>query len=139
MGTNYYWLSEPCPTCAHSQERMHIGKSSWGWCFGLHVLPEQGLNTYLDWAAKWRGGGIIKDENENNITVEHMERIITQRKHEPTTARDWLLMGYRDEADFHTRNHSQQGLHGLLRHTLIPGHCIGHGEGTWDYLVGEFS
>ncbi len=27
---------------------------------------------------------------------------------------------------------------GVQRHTIDGSHCIGHGEGTWDYMVGEF-
>lgn len=30
-------------------------------------------------------------------------------------------------------------LNNLLRHQILKGHCIGHSEGTWDYIVGEFS
>ena len=34
---------------AVTERRLHIGKSSGGWAFGLHVIPELGLNTWADW------------------------------------------------------------------------------------------
>jgi len=48
MGTNYYLVKNerpPCPCCERTyvQERLHIGKSSGGWCFALHVIPEMGM------------------------------------------------------------------------------------------------
>src|SRR5687768_5156700 len=57
MGTNYY-LFEPSitPLPAHNEDGefkpdrlLHIGKSSHGWCFGLHVIPELGINDLDDW------------------------------------------------------------------------------------------
>ncbi len=141
MGTNYYWISDPCPICSHSVERMHIGKSSWGWCFALHVMPEHGLDSLCDWIEKWRNGGKIVDEYDEIIHYEKMEQIISKRTHPRSKKADYLLMGYRDEADFHAKNHSERGPSGLLRHVIsVDGrHCIGHSEGTWDYIVGEFS
>ena len=141
MGTNYYWVSDPCVTCHHSTERVHIGKSSWGWCFDLHVIPEQGLNTLNDWCEKWRDGGKIVDEYGETIIPSEMKRIITKRAHQRRKTTDWAMMGYRDDADFHNKNHSQSGPNGLLRHAIsLDGrHCIGHGKGTFDYIVGDFS
>ena len=40
---------------------LHIGKSSYGWIFGLHVFPDLGLNTYEDW-EKLLPYGKIRDE-----------------------------------------------------------------------------
>jgi len=38
LGTNYYWQeSEPCAACGRGYEQVHVGKSSAGWCFSLHV------------------------------------------------------------------------------------------------------
>ena len=43
MGTNYYFedSSEVCECCGRGAESLHIGKSSGGWCFSLHVMPER--------------------------------------------------------------------------------------------------
>lgn len=38
MGTNYYLHSQdPCEHCGRSYPELHIGKSSAGWVFALHV------------------------------------------------------------------------------------------------------
>ena len=61
MGTNYYLYegSEACPTCKRPFEPLHIGKSSAGWCFSLHVIPEEGINTLDDWRTRWGTPGTI--------------------------------------------------------------------------------
>ena len=117
MGTNYYLHDrEPCSHCGREFPSKHIGKSSWGWCFGLHVIPEDGIATLDDWRDEWaQPGAYIVDEYGSRVSVEEMERIITQR----------------------AKTHSARG--GLVRHHIDDRLCVGHGEGTWDYIVGEFS
>jgi hypothetical protein len=135
MGTNYYHHEKPpCPTCGHEgDEPRHIGKSSAGWCFSLHVHPEDGINNLADWKARW-AAGIIKDEYGDTITAEDMEHRITRRGR-PTKGKP---LGYANWTDFHARNYSEPGPENLLRHQIDGRRCIGHGEGTWDLLVGEF-
>ena len=41
MGTNYYLSSKPCSCCGRKDSQRHIGKSSAGWVFALHVYPDQ--------------------------------------------------------------------------------------------------
>lgn len=41
-------------------------------------------------------------------------------------------------AAFLASNHAEPGPNGLLRHKIGP-YCLGHGEGTWDLMPGEFS
>jgi hypothetical protein len=48
-------------------------------------------------------------------------------------------MGYDSWLQFHQMNHSEKGPKGLLRHKIEGGHCIKHGVGTWDCILGEFS
>lgn len=110
MGTNYYLHEKPdCECCGRSFEPLHIGKSSYGWCFSLHVMP--GIKTLDDWRNRWSmPGSYIRNEYGDLVSVADMELIITGRR----------------------------GPNGLLRHQ-IDGHCVGHGEGTWDYISGEFS
>ena len=72
-----------------------------------------GINNLEDWIEKFKvfESG-IKDEYGSYITMEEMVKIITERKH----------------------NEKE------LNRCEIDGiHCIGHGEGTWDYMLGEFS
>ena len=138
MGTNYYLHKNECPACHRSDEPMHIGKSSGGWCFGLHVYPEKLLNTLDDWRKIWvEPGTLIKNEYGDKVTPVDMEKIITRRKGRKRIVFPWF--GYRDEEDFLEKNHAVLGPNNLLRHEIDTRFCIGHGEGTWDYLAGYFS
>lgn len=104
MGTNYYLHIEP------TWEPLHIGKSSGGWCFSLHVMPEDGVNTLDDWRALWNSPyAHICNEYGEKVTVERMERVITHRTPE------------------------------CRRHDIDGRHCVAHGDGLWDYIAGEFS
>lgn len=151
MGTNYYLHQKPdCECCGRPYEPLHIGKSSGGWCFSLHVIPEEGINTLDDWRMLWAApGAFIRDEYGELVSVADMEAIITLRfREEDWDTRQWGYyfppspfnhFSHRDaEQDFHDKNQSQRGPKGLLRHR-IGAHCKGHGEGTWDYIEGEFS
>ena len=134
MGTNYYavkgeWLPEVSdwghPLYGLIQDGsgraalIHIGKSSGGWCFSLHVMPEQGISNLADWRALverlladgWR----IEDEYRDSVTLEELWNIVERK--------GW-------DAD---RQKS------LKRHMVDETHCIGNGEGFYDYIVGEFS
>jgi hypothetical protein len=113
MGTNYYLhLRDDCPTCGRAFEGMHIGKSSAGWCFSLHVMPDEGIYDVQDWQYLWDSSEThIKDEYGRRVTVDEMETIIC--------CRQW------------NGQHPQ-------RHE-IDGFCVGHGQGTWDLIDGEFS
>jgi hypothetical protein len=110
MGTNYYARHGACKTCGHSDNEVHIGKSSGGWNFSLHVLPN--LTTLDEWVGYWAEEGVeIFNEYDEKITPEGMFRIITQRSHPD----------------------------GLIRHLVDGSHCVGQGEGSWDYIAGGFS
>lgn len=118
MGTNYFYeraSSEPCPTCDHEQDssRLHIGKSSAGWVFALHVIPAEGLNSLDDWEALWnRPGGQIRDEYGEHVSPEAMQRIIRERTPLPKQSQ----YGPRRDPDRSK-----------------------HGPGTWDLHTHEFS
>ena len=47
--------------------------------------------------------------------------------------------GYDSWEEFHRRNNSEIGPNGLLRHKVTGNHCVGHGDGTYDYIKGVFS
>ena len=113
MGTNYYLHQKPdCKCCGRPFEPLHIGKSSGGWCFALHVMPEDGINTLDDWRVLWSApGAFIRDEYGEKVSIADMERLITERK--------W------------------RG--GSVKRHNDDRYCVGHGDGTWDYIVGEFS
>ena len=113
MGTNYYWHEKPpCECCGRPFESVHIGKSSGGWCFALHVYPKDNIKTLGDWIELWKTpGSTIWNEYNEKITVDELMKIITERS--------W-------RGEFPSR------------HDVDGCYCIGHGEGTYDYLIGYF-
>jgi hypothetical protein len=129
MGTNYYLHKPACLHCGRGDEPLHIGKSSAGWCFALHVIPEE-INDLDDWIKLWKAPAVIKDEYGRELTCEEMYAVITQRSWKSASE---------CSADFLESNHAQSGPNGLVRARLDGRYCIGHGEGTWDHIVGEFS
>lgn len=129
MGTNFYLKVKdppgPCHACGHTPAQpksIHIGKSSAGWCFSLHVYPEdleqvtdQGPprpQSLEDWRVRFEGPKfMIEDEYDNPITAKEMMSIITERAQ------------------------------GLRRHPVHDGHCLGPGpdDATYDLIIGWFS
>lgn len=134
MGTNYYLYREPaCESCGHQEDPLHIGKSSFGWCFSLHAIPEEGLDTLDAWKDAWATEGTsIRDEYGDAVTPDEMYRVVTERGKDD-------LPTMRHEAGFLRQNHAVDGPRGLLRHKLDGKHCVANGEGTWDLIAGEFS
>lgn len=123
MGTNYYYTTrEELPderiTLAghkvrvYKNHRLHIGKSSAGWAFALHVYPEDYPRNYDHWIDMLHDGGRgrIVDEYGEELTVEEMLAVILER-----------------------------GDPGELRHHPKDGeHCIAQAT-TFDYCIGDFS
>lgn len=139
MGTNYYFeeATDYCGVCGRydSVSRLHIGKSSGGWCFAVRLHPEEGINSLDDWKERFKYGAIT-DEYGRRLSEEEMILMITRRASgQEWEGRSWF--GGSEEA-FHRSNYSERGPNGLLR-AQLGGRCVGHGEGTWDYFVGEFS
>lgn len=131
MGTNYYLHKKEtiCQKCGHnSEEPLHIGKSSFGWAFALHVIPERNLNTLEDWQDLWdQPGYVIEDEYGVQKTARCMLEIVNSRKGYATNANAQPLEGCTLDSD------------GLLRRKVDGVHCIGHGMGSYDFIAGEFS
>ena len=140
MGTNYYSLkrgvdyeSEECFwNIRGTEDCIHIGKSSAGWCFSLHIDPELGINTIEDWIRMFiEPDRIIIDEYRETVPFDRMMGIITARGR--ANPNNW-------DADTMARNHAESGPNNLVRHRIERGYgCVGHGEGTWDLIMGEFS
>lgn len=125
MSTNYY-LHKPsstqCNHCGYDPESenniIHIGKSSYGWCFALHVDPALGINTLEDWQTKWIEAGVkIKDEYDKDICLYDMLDIITNRR-----------PGHWSPKDIVPTRHEVDGVY-----------CIGNGSGSFDLMIGKFS
>lgn len=130
MGTNYYLHEKaPCECCGREYGSKHIGKSSGGWCFSLHVVPEENIRDLADWELLWsQPGAYIKNERGERISVAKMLDIITNRSWDRAPNRQFDYKG----------NHAEPGPKGLARHVRGP-HCLGHGAGTWDLIPGEFA
>lgn len=143
MGTNYYLKTEPDKTCDHcghtvKGETLHIGKSSGGWCFALHVMPERGINDLEDWLALFERE-TIEDEYGRPCSAAEMLSVIRNRA-KCEGPRDPWARRLMEEAREHTyrMNGAEPGPGGLLR-SKLDSHTIAHGDGTWDCIVGDFS
>ena len=134
MGTNYYSVPRTMLGTLHFSENfwdlkndpendiLHIGKSSGGWCFSLHVIPDK-VPIFIDPERA------IVDEYLDEIDWEKMMRTITARgRKEPC---NW-------DHERYERNYAEPGPNNLARHSIGHG-CVEHGPGTWDLIEGNFS
>ena len=132
MGTNYYWhptVPEPCSHCGrpYRAEPLHIGKSSSGWYFSLHVTDD--IPDLHTWESVWLTGTIL-DEYGEKLTPAEMLLVITARSRPDPV--DWSDLELK-------RNYAERGRNNLVRHSMVlDDRCVGHGE-TWSLIMGEFS
>lgn len=136
MSTNYYAvLGKPstCEHCGHMEKprELHIGKSSIGWTFALHIEPDDPTHpqTWAEWLDLLNRDGVsIENEYGEPITIEAMTAAVTMRSHfrdrEPST--EWL-----------ERNSAIPGPNNLARRK-IGRFAVAHGAGTWDLCIGHF-
>lgn len=113
MSTNYYTVKR----CAG------------GWCFALCIHPDEGIRSLDDWRKRLESlpeGVSIVDEYDRPVTTEEMLKEITDRY--------WPMRGFAC-----TGREGVSGPNGLRRAKIDGERCIGHGEGTWDLHVGDFS
>ena len=158
MGTNYYQL-EPNPdyyeeTLASLTEpkylQKHIGKSSAGWVFSLHVIPEEGLVSLAAWKRRWNkilDSGeklLLVNEYGESITLKELLSVITEREsdiswesHEEHVLHS-SFFAHESFMDYLDSNSAVKGPNNLLRHRIDGKYCTGHGKGTWDYIEGWF-
>lgn len=60
--------------------RIHIGKSSCGWKFCLHIYPNHNINSFKDWYDILQNDEyIITDEYNEVISINKMINIITKK------------------------------------------------------------
>jgi len=138
MGTNYYSVkkgveemdSDSFWALRGSEHCLHIGKSSGGWCFSLHVIPELNIHDLPGWVPYLLDQDrVIVDEYREVVTYEHLLSIITDRRREkPCT---WTQ-------EMYDKNYAEPGPNNLARHSLGR-ECTRQGAGTWDCIEGEFS
>ena len=145
MGTNYYAIMEEteteCPHCERTgyiqSVRWHIGKSSHGWCFALHVGDSHEPHiprSLAEWQKVWERCVRIEDEYKRAVTTVDMLKIVTERQGFPGAD------DKRREYDWYRSNSAEPGPNDLARHSMkYDSHCIGHGDGTYDLIKGVFS
>lgn len=139
MGTNYYIQDrKPCSECGRPYDQKHIGKSSGGWCFSLHIYPKEGIHDLEDWEKVWQDK-TIRDDCGSIVSKEEMLDKITNRFWGSLWGSKGLPFGHTSWEEFHKVNHSEEGPNGLVRHKIDQVFCIGHGEGTWDLIARDFS
>ena len=133
MGTNYY-LEEraPCRECGREFERLHIGKSSAGWVFALHVYPDKDIHDLPDWVALWgHPGARIFDEYGKQVSPDELLLVIVGRvpaKPRGNQTAEWL-----------SQNGAVPGPFGLARSKVSGMGCMAHGAGTYDLHDSDFS
>lgn len=139
MGTNYYLKKNCWNICGRPSEEIHIGKSSFGWCFLLHVTNE--IKTLEDWISLFNERKYIIfrkhkifDEYGREISIKEMESIILDRKHAPWKENSH----YKTPEEFYNANNAESGPNNLAR-CKLGGGCVGHGDGTYDLITGYFS
>ena len=107
-------------------KKLHIGKSSAGWCFALHIIPERGINELSDWVRLFNESGTIEDEYGAAVAPPVMLNVITNRSN---------AFAKNPDAHFLRSNYATIGPNGLLR-TIYKARP---GDGTYDLCKGEFS
>jgi len=130
MGTNYYLVPEKCAHCGRSDERIHIGKSSAGWCFSLRVIPQMGLCTWENWKT-YLADKSIEDEYRKPVTLSNLRSIVEDRS--------WNGPKRPDTSEWYKMNGAEPGPNGLARHLIDHEFCVGHGPGTWDMILSNSS
>lgn len=128
MKMNYYFQKYHFDRGPNPHPKIHIGKSSGGWCFQLHVIPELGLNDWEDWHDYIRRSydHQIVNEEGRDISTAELWYIVTQRRAKAIPPNLGQV------------NFAVLGPNNLLR-SPVSHYCIGHGSGTWDLITGEFS
>ncbi len=85
MGTNYYAITGAkvdvvcdCGFTHTLDERLHIGKNSWGWMFSLHIIQEKGIFELEDWLPILKTSRIV-DEYGDEVSYDEMISIILKK------------------------------------------------------------
>jgi hypothetical protein len=152
---NYYLHTRAHWVTTHLSSSIHLGMSAYGWTFALHVMPECGILDLAD-MIKWIESKLgsdrsrIMDEYGSNYSLLQFLQVITMRSNAARIKNGWdydwwslpevsEVRNYNSEYQFHEINRSERGPSGLLRRQIDGEHCIGHGNGTWDLCIGDFS
>jgi hypothetical protein len=131
------------------QRKLHIGKSSKGWAFALHVFTEverqedHSLPANLeDWVQGWfkTSTNRIVDEYGDTYSVGELLTIICDRPLDLYGVNsDRVPYGFSSWGEFFDKNCAEPGQDGFIHSRVGLGGCVGHGEGPWDLIATEFS
>lgn len=127
MGTNYFAIVN----LGGPEIKLHIGKSSIGWCFGLAV--HDGIESLDDWRCVFAQAPVrIIDEYGARFSAETMIGIITIRDFYGRTDRP---------ASWWADNHAIPGPFGLARHAPDDRSSLPPDpeRDTYDLIRGYFS
>ena len=135
MGTNYYAFTGnkvevecDCGFKHLMDEKLHIGKNSFGWMFSLHTIPEKGIFELEDWLPILKKSKIV-DEYGDEITYDDMlKTILKTEKRKISKESQWRLA---DEA-------SKLGYHLDTEHWLLYMDKKGK-MGNYALVSGDFS
>jgi len=109
MGTNYYAKKEPCPTCGHAPESIHLGKSSMGWQFSFQYNGGRYYKN-VEEMREWLKDKSIFDEYGEKLSHEEF----------------WKIVAAKQKPEF--KNHAQQcrkeKSFGYLREMVIDGYSF---------------
>jgi hypothetical protein len=101
MGTNYYLMTDVCPHCGRSEEKVHIGKSSAGWSFSFRAYKAEcgtlmhdgvSITTTQDW-RDILSGGLIMDEYDREISESDFWMMVYKKRGGRNHARWYPLNG----------------------------------------------
>lgn len=138
MGTNYYvksgtkyihngWVTD---------EILHIGKSSHGWYFSLHVIPWAGLNSFEDW-KEFLKGKTIHDEYGRKVSYTRMIKTILRDCKDGCWGKNTSFTGnIGDVAEDHGCYKIRVGKYGLWY--VEDGEREVVGDGCYTLVEGEF-
>lgn len=99
MGTNYYWYAPPCKHCGLANPPMHIGKSSAGWPFSVHVMPAENITCWNDWLKYFeQATGEIRNEYGEVKTVAELNRLVKAKRSQKNEPH--VLQAISDYPDF---------------------------------------
>ena len=139
MGTNYYLHRGVCESCGKPDEVLHIGKQSTGWAFGLHVIPELGLNDLEDWIPLFEEAGSVIVSEYWNDTLGGPTRCTPQSLGPSSSSSDKETIDTEWMIECISNGLPVQGGRDSCRHKIDGTFCVGRGKCGCDLIAGEFS
>ncbi len=97
MGTNYYAGINKCEGCGKFEEKIHLGKSSFGWRFGVEIQEEYYKDFYEFEKFITQPEIIIMDEYGEVISATDLLILIESKEtHKPHSDMDSKQDSYVD-------------------------------------------